>query len=197
MHRSEPPVHSGSAGEGCGLFCSLPQAGFSGGSPWKLNSMKLEKLRDCLKHLRRRCTDPSDPAYKNYGARGITYDPRWESFSAFISDMGDTWFPEATIDRIEADKGYFKNNCRWIVKADQTRVGRLSTRSDNKTGVPGVEKVRHGWRVLVRTASGKKTLYFGGDFEKACRIRKEWEDLKKAGTLPILSRKDDPNTRSY
>ena len=159
--------------------------------------MKLEKLRDCLKHLRRRCTDPSDPAYKNYGAKGITYDPRWENFSAFLEDLGDSWFPEATIDRIEAHKGYFKDNCRWIIKAEQTRVGRLSLRSDNKTGIPGVEKVRHGWRVLVRTASGKKTLYFGGDFEEACRIRKDWEASKIAGIIPILSRKNDPNTRSF
>jgi len=153
-------------------------------------------MRWCWKNLRHRCDDPQDPAYKNYGAKGIAYDPRWNDFEVFYAEMSEGWFQGATIDRRDATQGYYKNNCRWIVKAEQTRVGRLSLRSDNKTGVPGVEKVRHGWRVLVRTAEGKRTLYFGSDFEEACKVRREWEAQKISGNIPILSRRNDPRTVS-
>jgi hypothetical protein len=156
--------------------------------------MQRRSMRWCWKNLRHRCDNPQDPAYKNYGAKGITYDPRWNDFEVFYAEMSEGWFEGATIDRKDAAKNYTKANCTWSAKAEQTRVGRLSVRSDNTTGVPGVEQVRNRWRVLVRTEAGKKTLYLGQDFDEACRIRWAWEARKKSGAIPILSRKNDPCT---
>jgi hypothetical protein len=39
--------------------------------------------------MKRRCTNPADHTYPRYGGRGISYDPRWETFSAFHADMGE------------------------------------------------------------------------------------------------------------
>lgn len=66
-----------------------------------------------------RCYNPKNKAYKNYGARGIAVCDEWRnSFENFISDMGECPI-NRSIDRIENDKGYYKENCRWATLMEQ------------------------------------------------------------------------------
>lgn len=65
-----------------------------------------------------RCYNPKNPSYKNYGARGITVCRRWQKFENFFEDMGHR--PKGMqIDRINNDKGYYKENCRWVTPKEQ------------------------------------------------------------------------------
>lgn len=65
-----------------------------------------------------RCENPADRGYKNYGGRGITVDERWHSFEHFYEDMGDR--PDGmSLERIDNNKGYAKNNCKWATKIEQ------------------------------------------------------------------------------
>ncbi len=65
------------------------------------------------KNMRRRCLDKRNVAYKHYGGRGITVCARWARYENFLADMGP--MPEkAVIDRIDNDKGYHPQNCRWV-----------------------------------------------------------------------------------
>ena len=49
----------------------------------------------------------------------VDMDPRWDSFDAFIVDMGPKPGPEYTIDRVSKGYGYWPWNCRWADKQTQ------------------------------------------------------------------------------
>jgi hypothetical protein len=77
-----------------------------------------------------RCHDDKDPKFYLYGARGITVCDRWKHFPNFIEDLNATFFPGATIDRRDGDKGYSPDNCRWATSLEQNnnkRTNRLLT----------------------------------------------------------------------
>lgn len=75
-------------------------------------------------NMRARCDNSKHPAYKNYGGRGIFYDPRWAVFPNFLEDVGEKPYPEATLDRINNDGPYTKENCRWAERSVQRRNSR-------------------------------------------------------------------------
>lgn len=77
--------------------------------------------------MKGRCNRHSSIEYKNYGGRGITYDERWEKFESFYEDMGKSYeehvkeFGEkdTSIDRINVDGNYCKENCKWSTIKEQ------------------------------------------------------------------------------
>lgn len=79
--------------------------------------------------MKNRCNNPNLKEYKNYGGRGISYDPRWEDFREFYKDMGKR--PEGTtLDRIDVDKNYCKENCRWATREQQQHNLRIHKKID-------------------------------------------------------------------
>lgn len=71
--------------------------------------------------LRSRCQNPRDAKYDLYGGRGIAFDPAWDDFATFFADMGEKPHPDWSIDRIDVDKGYGADNCRWASPLTQAR----------------------------------------------------------------------------
>lgn len=70
--------------------------------------------------IRRRCYDPKNSRYHNYGGRGIKVCERWlENFENFYEDMGDKPGPEYSIDRIDVNGDYCKENCKWSTDKEQ------------------------------------------------------------------------------
>lgn len=84
-----------------------------------------------------RCEDKRNPAYKDYGGRGITVCKRWHKFENFLADMGER--PVGlTIERKNNDKGYYKRNCKWANHSEQM----INRRGISKLTVVQVRKIR-------------------------------------------------------
>lgn len=64
-----------------------------------------------------RCYRPNASGYSNYGGRGIAVCDSWHDFAKFYADMGEPG--NLTLDRIDVDKNYCKENCRWATYSEQ------------------------------------------------------------------------------
>ena len=93
-------------------------------------------------HMIARCTNPKNPAYSNYGGRGIYVCERWLTVTNFLDDMGAPPSQTHSIDRINNNGSYTcgkcqqcqdcgqPNNCRWATRFEQScnrRTNRLLT----------------------------------------------------------------------
>ena len=72
--------------------------------------------------LKDRCYNPNNKYFFNYGGRGIKVCDRWlESFENFFEDMGYRPSKRFSIERVENNGIYEKNNCKWGTKYEQER----------------------------------------------------------------------------
>lgn len=107
----------------------------------KIHGDKGTKLYNTWGALKSRCNNPDDQNYKNYGGRGITVCPEWDSPDGYIqfkADMYDSYLEaleaynlygqeyKLSIDRIDNNKGYSKDNCRWVTNKEQSNNRRTN-----------------------------------------------------------------------
>lgn len=73
-----------------------------------------------------RCRNPKNTRYPLYGGRGISVCDRWLEFANFLADMDEPPTGSHSIDRIDVNKGYCLENCRWATQKQQTRNTRVN-----------------------------------------------------------------------
>lgn len=70
-------------------------------------------------NMHKRCRFKNDRWWYLYGGRGIKVCSEWNDFRSFLADMGER--PEGkTLDRIDPDGNYCKENCKWSTPKEQS-----------------------------------------------------------------------------
>lgn len=118
--------------------------------------------------------------FPKYGGRGIEVCQEWqESYLKFEEDMGPRPSMDYSIDRIDVNKGYFKENCRWATRKQQQR-NRTCNRfiefnGDRKTITEWAESLG-----LTSTAL-RLRLEYGWTLERAMTTENQRKRLPKNG----------------
>lgn len=112
------------------------------------------KIYVAWKHMISRCYNENDPDFKDYGGRGIFVCDGWrQSFESFAKDM-EPAVEGLSLDRINNDGPYSKENCRWTT----TRIQNGNTRRKNKTGYVGVKFIDGKYQAYFEIKKRKKYL---------------------------------------
>lgn len=140
-----------------------------------------------------RCYNPNHTYYYNYGGRGITVCDEWkndyEKFCEWANQSG--YEKSLSLDRIDNNKGYSPENCRWATRKQQGR----NQRTNHKITINGKTKlmcewaeisgisekniykrIKRGWRneELLRPLK-EKSHYI--TYNKKTRTMKEWSEI--------------------
>ena len=127
-------------------------------SSWKNN-----RLNMIFKNMQDRCLNPNCKDYRWYGAKGIGIYQQWldapKSFEEWALNNG--YADGLTIDRIESDKDYCPDNCRWITLEENSRragkVNWITVNGETLTGKQWAEKLGIGINI-INTAIRKNGL---------------------------------------
>jgi len=107
-------------GKGLSTRCNSCAKKASGVSQRTATHYHSRKVHGAWSSMKNRCKNPNYNGYSNYGGRGISYCDRWESFDVFIEDMGEPPTKGHSLDRIDCNGNYSKENCRWADSVTQS-----------------------------------------------------------------------------
>ena len=165
---------------GCNIAERAKKHGMSYTGPWNSHA-----------NMKRRCNNPKHKDYHNYGGRGITYDAAWETFEGFWEDMQSSYKEGLTIDRIDVNGNYNKENCRWATKHQQANNTRLNNFYKYKGEYLTISEIcskygfdyelsRHrimnGWTLeeALNTPIEQEQLSYGGEIKSVSEFAKEY-----------------------
>lgn len=90
----------------------------------KTHGQRNTRLYNIWVHMKQRCNNPNNPAYRIYGAEGKTVCEEWiDKKNGFINfynwSMANGYRDDLTIERTDGTKGYTPENCGWATAKEQ------------------------------------------------------------------------------
>ncbi len=135
-----------------------------------------ERLYEVWENMRKRCSNPKNNRYKNYGGKGVKVCDEWQEYKVFREWAYATGYDEfaeygqCTIERIDVGGNYEPSNCTWKTIKEQ-----CYNRTSNK----------------ILTYNGKSQTLTEWENEIGCgkyiignRLRKGWT-VEEALSIPI------------
>lgn len=139
------------------------------------HGMDNTRLYRIYTYMKSRCYNKNRQRYRDYGGRGIAMCDEWkESFEKFFEwSMQNGYNDSLTIDRIDVNKGYYPENCRWANHYDQAH----NKRNNHKIEIDGTTKTITEWSREMNI-SVSSILY---------RMRNGWNEKDAVITPPSRS----------
>lgn len=123
-------------------------------------------------NMLRRCENPNNPHFEEYGGRNISVCERWHDFRLFAEDMLATYRPGLTLERIDNNGNYEPSNCRWATRKEQ-----MLNRRNN------IFLTFNGQRLTVSQWSEKTGLRYGVISQRIGKLK--WSVEKALTTKAI------------
>lgn len=112
-------------------------------------------------HMKQRCYNENEKAYKNYGGRGITVCKEWKnSFEAFFEWALPLWKVGLLIDRINNNGNYYPENCQFVTYTESNLNTQL-LRSTSTSGYRGVTYHKNNEKWIAQITIDNKNKYLG------------------------------------
>lgn len=126
------------------------------------HGMSKTRINKIWRGMKTRCLNKNVPEYRNYGGRGIKVCDDWKSFEKFYEDMGEPPTKKHSLERIDNNGNYNKQNCKWATPEEQsnnTRRNRYIKYNDDiytlsewskKTGLSYPQlrnRLNRGWNI--------------------------------------------------
>lgn len=136
----------------CGCFRKARAKVFS-----KSHGDSCSKTYNTWASMKQRCLNKNHVGYSNYGGRGITICKEWlESYDSFLRDMGQKPSQKHSLDRIDNEAGYSKDNCRWALISEQVISRRDTIKVLYKGEITSLSGAARMAGVNVSTAKGQR-----------------------------------------
>ena len=97
-----------------------------------------------------RCYNEQDTGYHNYGGRGIVVCDRWHNIDNFIEDMYPSYKKGLSLDRIDVNRDYSLDNCRWATDFEQNKNRTTSSAIQSEVPHVSFKKGDKRWSVAYR-----------------------------------------------
>lgn len=131
--------------------------------------------------MKQRCRNKKNWAYNYYGGRGISFAKEWENFNIFIKDMGKKPTAKHTLDRIDPDGNYCKENCRWATRIEQSNNLRKNVKIDFKGKTLTPKQISQKTKLSIATVlrRNKKGIPLSKDKKNYKITQKDLKEILK------------------